>query len=289
MLSKNKIRRLKENYKKDGFVLVKNFLPKSECTKALSWLNKKNKKKLAKTWTEQEPGVDLAVFFIIHNKLNNPISKLANNKKVLSLASELVDDKVYMYSSKANLKAAWCGAVEYYHQDLVYWRDRGYPREDMLSAMVFLDPHHDENAPLNLFPGTHKLGFIKHEPFINLNGLAKFMVPPKKLSNLQNKYGLKRINAEPGDVLFFHMGVVHGSGHNISPKNRAVVLSQLNTVNNVPRNVQTNSRKFNLTRAKKEVLEAKRRLNWFQKKYHNQLKTKKLTFHAPIVREEKKI
>ena len=89
MLSKNKIRRLKENYKKDGFVLVKNFLPKSECTKALSWLNKKNKKKLAKTWTEQEPGVDLAVFFIIHNKLNNPISKLANNKKVLSLASEL--------------------------------------------------------------------------------------------------------------------------------------------------------------------------------------------------------
>ena len=287
MLSKNKIRRLKENYKKDGFVLVKNFLPKSECTKALSWLNKKNKKKLAKTWTEQEPGVDLAVFFIIHNKLNNPISKLANNKKVLSLASELVDDKVYIYSSKANLKAAWCGAVEYYHQDLVYWRDRGYPREDMLSAMVFLDPHHDENAPLNLFPGTHKLGFIKHEPFIN--GLAKFMVPPKKLSNLQNKYGLKRINAEPGDVLFFHMGVVHGSGHNISPKNRAVVLSQLNTVNNVPRNVQTNSRKFNLTRAKKEVLEAKRRLNWFQKKYHNQLKTKKLTFHAPIVREEKKI
>ena len=188
MLSKNKIRRLKENYKKDGFVLVKNFLPKSECTKALSWLNKKNKKKLAKTWTEQEPGVDLAVFFIIHNKLNNPISKLANNKKVLSLASELVDDKVYIYSSKANLKAAWCGAVEYYHQDLVYWRDRGYPREDMLSAMVFLDPHHDENAPLNLFPGTHKLGFIKHEPFINLNGLAKFMVPPKKLSNLQNKY-----------------------------------------------------------------------------------------------------
>lgn len=288
-IAADRIKKIKKEYNNNGFVLLKNFLPKKECNQALKWLNKKNKKKLAKTWTEQEPGVDLAVFFIIHNKLNNPISKLANNKKVLSLASELVDDKVYIYSSKANLKAAWCGAVEYYHQDLVYWRDRGYPREDMLSAMVFLDPHHDENAPLNLFPGTHKLGFIKHEPFINLNGLAKFMVPPKKLSNLQNKYGLKRINAEPGDVLFFHMGVVHGSGHNISPKNRAVVLSQLNTVNNVPRNVQTNSRKFNLTRAKKEVLEAKRRLNWFQKKYHNQLKTKKLTFHAPIVREEKKI
>ena len=52
----------------------------------------------------------------------------------------------------------------------------------MLSAMVFLDPH-GENNTLNIFPGTHKLGFIKHEPFINLNGLAKFMVGPKKLIN----------------------------------------------------------------------------------------------------------
>ena len=49
----------------------------------------------------------------------------------------------------------------------------------MLSAMVFLDPHQNYNAPLNIFPGTHKLGFIKHEPFINLNGLAKFMIGPK--------------------------------------------------------------------------------------------------------------
>ena len=35
-------------------------------------------------------------------------------------------------------------------------------------------------------------------------------------------------------LFFFHIEVVHGSGHNISPNNRAVVLSQLNTFNNVP-------------------------------------------------------
>ena len=51
------------------------------------------------------------------------------------------------------------------------------------------------------------------------------MVGPKKLDQLKKKYGLDTINAKPGDVLFFHMGVVHGSGHNISPNNRAVVLS----------------------------------------------------------------
>ncbi len=287
MFTNSQISKLKKTYQRKGYVLVKNFLDKKKCKEALNWLNKKNKKKLAKSWTEQEPGVDLAVLFVIHSLKNNPVSQLANNKKVLDLASKLVNDEVYIYSSKINLKAAWCGAVEYYHQDLVYWRDRGYPREDMLSAMVFLDPHDNSNAPLNIFPGTHKLGFIKHEPFINLNGLNKFMVGPKKLDQLKKKYGLDTINAKPGDVLFFHMGVVHGSGHNISPNNRAVVLSQLNTFNNVPNKVESNSRKFNLLRAKRELFESQRRLKWFKNKYKKQLKSKKLTFHAPIVSKEK--
>jgi len=275
-----------KHYQKEGYVLVKNFLSKQKCKQALNWLNSKNKKKLAKSWTELEPGVDLAIYFVVHGG-NSPVAKLANNKKVLDFASKLVDDEVYIYSSKVNLKAAWCGAVEYFHQDLVYWRDRGYPRDDMLSAMVFLESHNDDNAPLNIFPKTHKLGFIKHEPFINLNGLAKFMVPPKKLSILKKKYGVTKINAEPGDVLFFHMACVHGSGHNISPASRTVVLSQLNARGNVPTNVEKNSKKFNLKRAKKEYDESKRRFKWFRNKYTKQLKSKKLTFSAPIVNEEK--
>jgi len=286
MLKNNKFSKYKKEYEKNGFVLVKNFLNKKKCKKTLNWLNSKNKKKLAKSWTEQEPGVDLAVYFVVHEG-NSPISKLANNKKVLNFASKLVDDEVYIYSSKVNLKAAWCGAVEYFHQDLVYWRDRGYPRDDMLSAMVFLESHNDENAPLNIFPKTHKLGFIKHEPFINLNGLAKFMVPPKKLSDLKKKYGVKKINAEPGDVLFFHMACVHGSGHNISSKNRTVVLSQLNSKGNIPTNTEKNSKKFNLKRAKREYDESKKRFDWFRKKYFNQLNSKKVTFSAPIVKEER--
>lgn len=286
MRNNNIVKNYQKEYEKNGFVLIKNFIDKSKCIKALKWLKSKNKKKLAKSWTELEPGVDLAVYFIIH-KEKSPISELVNDKKVLDFASELVKDKVYIYSSKVNLKAPWCGAVEYFHQDLVYWRDRGYPREDMLSVMVFLEPHNDINAPLNIFPKTHKLGFIKHDPFINVNGLAKYMVPPKTLGKLKKKYGVSRINANPGDVLFFHMGCVHGSGHNISSESRTVVLSQLNTLGNIPKNVEKNSKKFNLKRAKREFDESKRRVVWFKNKYSKQLKSKKLTFSAPIVKQEK--
>ena len=274
------------HYQDKGYVLVKNFFDKKECLKAAKWLQSKNHKKLAKSWTEQEPGVPLAVYFGIH-KGKTPIAKLASNNSMLDFASKLVKDKVYIYSSKVNIKAAWCGAVEYYHQDLVYWRDRGYPREDMLSTMIMLEPHNIYNAPLHVFPGTHKNGFIKHEPFININGLAKFMIPPKELSKLKKKHGLKVIEAEPGDVLLFHMGLVHGSAHNISSNSRMVILSQLNTTGNVPRNVNKNSVKYNLSRAKKELVEAKRKLKWFNKKYLTQLKSKKLTFSAQIVKEER--
>ena len=274
-------------YQRDGFVILKNFIKKNDCKNALKWLKKQDHRKLIKSWTEKEPGVDAAVYFVVHKK-KNLISNLVNNKKIMKFASYLANEEVYIYSSKVNFKAAWCGAVEYFHQDLVYWKHRGYPRNDMFSIMIFLESHNDQNAPLNIIPKTHKLGFIDHEPFININGLSKSMVHPKILTKLEKKYGVQRINAEPGDVLFFHMGCVHGSGHNISPKSRTIILSQINTFSNKPKNVEINSRKFNLIRANREVLEAKRKLKWFQNKYKKQLNSKKLTFHAPISPEETK-
>ena len=113
------------------------------------------------------------------------------------------------------------------------------------------------------------------------------MIPTKKLDHLKKKYGLKVINAKPGDVLFFHMGLVHGSSHNISSKSRAIILSQLNTIGNEPKQVSKNARIFNLTRSKFEKDESLRKYKWFKNKYDLQKKSKKLTFSAPIPKEEK--
>ena len=273
-------------FKNDGFVLVKGFFNTEECKSAAEWLKSQDQKKLAKSWTEQEPGVDLAVYSVIHEG-ETPISKIATNKKMLDFASILMGDETYIWASKVNMKAAWCGTAEYYHQDLVYWKDRGYPKNEMLSAMIFLDPHNINNAALNVIPTTHKLGFIEHKPFININGLAKFMIPPEKLSELEKLNGIEVIDAKIGDVLFFHTSLVHGSSHNISPNSRMIILSQLNTVGNEPKQVSKNARLFNLSRAEREMKEAERKYNWFKNKYENQLKSEELTFAAPIPKEEK--
>ena len=275
-----------KHFKEKGYVIVKKFFSSRLCINASKWLHKQDPEKLANTWTEQEPMVPLAVYFAIHN-YETPISKLAKNKDLLNCASQLINDEVYIWSSKVNLKAKWCGTAEYYHQDIVYWKDRGYKKHDMLSAMIVLEDHNLKNAALQVFPGSHKLGFVEHEPFININGLAKFMVHPKKLDQYYKKYGLQAIEAKPGDVVFFHASLIHGSSHNISNNGRMIILSQLNSIGNKPKNVTHKSRQFNLSRARQEYKEAKRKLVWFRKKYNQQLNQKTLTFSAPIVKEEK--
>jgi ectoine hydroxylase-related dioxygenase (phytanoyl-CoA dioxygenase family) len=273
-------------FERDGYYLYKGLFSSAEAQKAADWLRCQDLAALAKSWTEQEPAVPLAVYSVVHES-ENPVAAIARDKRVRDTADELIGAATYIWASKVNLKAAWCGTAEYYHQDLVYWKDRGYPRDDMLSCMVALETHSIENAALHVLPGTHRLGFIPHEPFININGLSKFMVPPSNLDLLYKEHGIKAIKAEPGDALFFHSSLVHGSSHNISPHGRMVLLVQMNTVGNEPVEVSRNAREFNLKRAEREMQEADRRYSWFKDKYDRQKASEALTFSAPIPKQER--
>lgn len=277
----------REAYRRDGYYIHRGLFDKVVAEDAALWLKRQDHAALAKSRTEQEPGVPLAVFPGVHTD-QHPVAELARSQRMLDIAAELMDAPVYIWASKVNVKAAWCGTAEYYHQDLVYWKDRGYPRNDMLSAMVLLDSHAMRNAALHVVPGSHRAGFVEHLPFININGLAKYMVPPATMDRLYREHGLLTVEGEPGDVMFFHAALVHGSSHNISPHSRMIILSQLNTVGNEPVDVLSNAREFNLRRAEFEVREAERRLAWFSRKYDEQANSAEPTFTAPIPKEERR-
>lgn len=276
-----------EAYRRDGYYIQRGLFDASAAQDAVAWLRTQDHTALAKTWTEQEPGVALAVLPGVHTG-DHPVGLLARHPSLLATAGALVETPVYIWASKVNVKAAWCGTAEYYHQDLVYWKDRGYPRNDMLTAMIFLEPHAVRNAALHVVPGTHRAGFIEHEPFININGLAKSMVPPATMDRLCREHGLVSVEGEPGDVIFFHAALVHGSSHNVSPNSRMTILSQLNTVGNEPRDVGSSARQFNLRRAEFELREAERRYAWFKRKYDEQRASDDLTFAPAIPDHERK-
>ena len=192
-----------DKFDKQGFIIIKNFYSKKKINEALKWLKSRNPKKIAKSWTEKEPGVPIAVYSALGDK-NTKVYKIASDRKILNIASQLMSEKVYVWHSKVNFKERWGGTAEYYHQDQVYWKDRGYKSDKMLSCMIPLEDHNLSNAGLKIFPRTHKLGFIKHNHFININGLCKFMISRKILDKFYKKYSLVDINLQPGDILFFH-------------------------------------------------------------------------------------
>ncbi len=275
-----------DSFNRDGFYLHRGLFGAQAVGDAVAWIKTQNPRVLARSWTEQEPGVPLAVYSVVHQS-DNPVAQLVTDPRILEMAGKLMSEPTYIWASKVNVKAPWCGTAEYYHQDLVYWKDRGYPKDDMLSCMVFLEKHNIHNAALHVLPGTHQYGFIPHQPFININGLSKRMVPPETLDKLYKKHGLVVIDAEPGDALFFHTSLVHGSSHNISPDGRMVLLAQLNTIGNEPREVSMQAKEFNVSRAQMEFQEAGRRYQYFKEKYEQQVASDELTFCPPIPLQEK--
>jgi ectoine hydroxylase len=286
-LDGKEVAKAKENFKDKGYHLFKGMFSADDCRSAATWLRSKNLASLAKTFTDQEPGVDLAVYQGIQFQNEGPLVELVKDKEMLNFASTLIGSEIYVWSSKVNLKAAWCGTAEYYHQDYVYWKDRGYKTSEMLTCMIFLDQHGIKNGGLHVFPGSHKKGFIEHQPFINVNGLQKYMIPPQTLNSLNCELGLECIEAQPGDVLFFHTELVHGSAHNISGEPRMILLAQLNSHTNKPTDVAEKAREFNLRRAKFEVDAAFERFEYFKKKYEAQMQSKDLLFNSPIPTEER--
>jgi len=274
-----------EYFQINGFYLLEGAFQREKAEGTAHWLKSQDLEVLAKTWTEQEPLVPLAVYTNVHQN-DSPIAKIASDPELLKIATRFMGDEVYIWSSKVNLKAAWCGTADYFHQDFVYWTERGYKKMDLMSCMIFLEPHGILNGGLRVFPGSHREGFLDHAPFIDINGLSKFMVPPRTLNRLQKTYGYKIIEAQPGDVLFFHAGLVHGSSHNMDHQSRMGILSQLNTRKNIPVDVKYNAKQFNLKRAKMEFIESERRLIWFKQKYESQLNSEDIEFNSPIPKEE---
>jgi len=276
----------REAFRSRGFVVLRGLFPRAEAAAAAAWLHSQDPDVINESWTEREPGVPLAVYSVAHEGAT-PMSRVITDARIASVATELMGEETYMRSSKANVKAAWCGAVEYYHQDFIYWQPRGYPRSDMLSCMVFLEPHHVSNAALHVLPGSHTHGVIGHVPFVNVNGVHKVMVPPVTMRELHAQHGIEAVEGEPGDAVFFHTLLVHGSAHNISPHGRMIALAQMNVRSNQPVAVRVTAKVTNIERAEFEVAEAERRLSYFRDKLDRQRAAEDLTFNSPIPTEER--
>lgn len=128
-------------------------------------------------------------------------------------AARLIDGEFQVCLNRHNmllLKAPYNPAPVLWHQDAAVW-DEG--RFDHLSAIVALDDFQSDNGPLQVVPGSHRLGPValgwndntqtiqrQHQPLIEREAVI--------------------VDLKAGDAVFFHGLLLHGSEGNPSGATR---------------------------------------------------------------------
>ena len=130
----------------------------------------------------------------------------------LDVAEALLGPDIVLHHTKLFQKPAEAGAPFPMHQDWPYFPTLN---DTMIAGIIHVSEATDEMGGLRVWPGSHRLGRLE-----NANGrgdaLADFPIE-KALP----------IEAEPGDVVFFHYFTLHGSMPNRSDRVRKTVLCQL--------------------------------------------------------------
>jgi len=135
-------------------------------------------------------------------------------QKFLDAASAILGPDIILHHSKLFQKPSEKGAPFPMHQDWTYFPTE---KDTMMAGIIHVSAATDEMGCLRVYPGSHKLG--------RLAGTGGMQA-----SETLDKYPLEEatvLEAEPGDVVYFHYFTLHGSMPNRSSKIRKTVLAQM--------------------------------------------------------------
>jgi ectoine hydroxylase len=159
---------------------------------------------------------------------------LARNGRVLQPVLDILDDDVSLFHIKCNFKEAIDGGYWQWHQDYANWSvNDAAPEPRLITAMVMLDQATEMNGCLYFVPGSHKLGIVKPRWDDASTSYPLWTVPKADMIDIAARLGDPvAVTGTPGTVAFFHANMIHGSGHNMSPRNRWQVYLVYNAITN---------------------------------------------------------
>ena len=140
---------------------------------------------------------------------------MIQNKILLNLVEFLIGPDIILHHTKLFCKPPKRGSAFPLHQDWSYFPTQ---KNSMIAAMVHLSESTEDMGCFRVVPESHKLGKIK-----NSDGHSY-------VTEIHDYYSLETaspIEAERGDILFFHCCTIHGSMPNTSDHSRKTILIQL--------------------------------------------------------------
>ena len=138
--------------------------------------------------------------------------------RFLEASQAILGPDVILHHSKLFQKPAEKGAPFPMHQDWSYFPSI---KDTMIAGVIHISQATDEMGCLRVYPGSHRLGRMVES---SGGGATE--------SETLKDYPIDKatvIEAEPGDVFFFHYCTLHGSMPNRSQKVRKTVLVQMHS------------------------------------------------------------
>lgn len=162
-------------------------------------------------------GAQNSVVFHTHNvqQYSAAWARALFHPEFVRLSTEVLGPNVVMHHTKLFQKPAEMGAPFPMHQDWGYFPTI---HDTMMAGIIHVSAATDAMGCLRVYPGSHKLGRLDS----SLGGSEALL----------EDYPIERatvLEAEPGDVLFFHYLLIHGSMPNRSDRVRKTVLVQLHS------------------------------------------------------------
>lgn len=171
---------------------------------------------------------------------NDDFARLVRSPRMLGPAMDALGGPVYVHQFKINAKRAMVGDIWPWHQDFIFWnRGDGMPESKAINIAVLLDDATDLNGPLLVLPGSHRLGTIERDRRgsaddweSHLSADLEYALDAPMLARLTEIHDIVAIKGRAGSVFLFDPQLVHGSGANMSPADRRMLLVTYNRTDN---------------------------------------------------------
>jgi len=141
------------------------------------------------------------------------------------LVAELIGPSIRFHHAKINARPAGSTTASDWHQDFAFVP---HSNDDVVSAMLFLDPLDDDNGPLELVSGSHKGDIHSHCH----DGHFTAAVDAELARDCDKK--AVRCTGPAGGVCLMHSRLLHASLPNRSPRGRAIFVAVYSAEDAVP-------------------------------------------------------
>ena len=160
---------------------------------------------------ETSPPADREDWLVFPHLRHGWAYDLVTHPRIAAAIESILGPDVMVWDAKLFPKAARSRSFVSWHQDGTYMPMS--PIDHVVTAWVALSPSTAENGAMQVLPGSHNRGQMRHVKTFAEENLLSY---GQQLEG--NAVGGKIVNVElqPGQMSIHHMHVVHGSGSNNS-------------------------------------------------------------------------